>query len=136
MRPLNQPLPKIWSRISLFIWLAVSGSLLAVAAASSRTGKPTWWVDGIWGIPTLLTSTTPFLAPAIALAARRWLPTRLVFLQFIAVIWLFLIAVSDLDRAPGAAVVELTIAGAALLGVISTLAGLPLQHVKSAHIPS
>jgi hypothetical protein len=63
-----------------------------------------------------------------------WQPKYVAITQFLAVILLAINAIVDTSRAPGAAAVEYLIALAALLGSISALAGLPLNHVQSADV--
>lgn len=105
-----------------------------VASASDRTGKPTWWIDEFGPVPRWLGVCIVMLAPAVVIASKLFAPRFVVPAQFFGVALIAVSAAADSTRAPGASAVEFLIAVAAFLGSIATLAGLPLDHVQSAHI--
>ena len=116
------------------LWVGVLAAQSFVANASDRTGKPTWWIDDAGPLLTWLAFLLGFIGPVAVLLIRFWEPRFVVVTQFVAVALLALNAVIDTSRAPGAATVEFLIALAAILGSISALAGLPLNHVQSADV--
>ncbi len=116
------------------LWLGVLAAQSFVANASDRTGKPTWWIDDTGPFPTWLAFLLGVIGPVGVLLIRFWEPRFVILAQFLAVALLALNAIIDTSRAPGAAAVEYLITLAALLGSISALAGLPLNHVQSADV--
>ena len=106
-----------------------------VAAASDRTGKPTWWMDHDPGVRRWVALGIAFIGPVCVVLVRYRLPRFVVLSELVAVALLATSASIDFSQAPGAATAEYAIALAAFLGSVATLAGLPLNHVKSAHIP-
>ena len=132
---IKHPLNKPWPTIVSFLWLGVGVAMAFVGSASDRTGKPTWWIEPDSGLQRWTTIAIAFIGPVAVIAVRYWLPRFVLITQFIAVALLAINASVDFSRAPGAATVEYAITLAAFLGSVATLAGLPLNHVKSAHIP-
>ena len=132
---IKHPLNKPWPTIVSLLWIGVGVAMAFVGSASDRTGKPTWWIGSGGGMNRWSTIVLAFIGPIAVLVARYWLPKFVVIAQFVAVALLAVNASVDFSRAPGAASVEYAIALAAFLGSVATLAGLPLNHVKSAHIP-
>lgn len=116
------------------MWIGVLAAQSFVANASDRTGKPTWWIDTAGSLPLWIAFLLGVCGPVAVLFIRFWQPKYVVITQFLAVILLAINAIVDTSRAPGAAAVEYLIALAALLGSISALAGLPLNHVQSADV--
>lgn len=116
------------------LWVGVLAAQSFVANASDRTGKPTWWIDDSGPFPTWLAFLLGVIGPVGVLLIRFWEPRFVILTQFLAVALLALNAIIDTSRAPGAAAVEYLITLAALLGSISALAGLPLNHVESADV--
>ena len=116
------------------LWALVGIAQSFVASASDRTGKPTWWIDSSGPLPRWLAASIALAGSIAVLAVKFWKPRFLVVTQLLAVVTLTANAIIDTSRAPGAATVEYLIAIAAFLGSIATLAGLPLNHVQSAHV--
>lgn len=116
------------------LWAGVLAAQSFVANASDRTGKPTWWIDDTGPFPTWLAFLLGVIGPVGVLLIRFWEPRFVILTQCLAVALLALNAIIDTSRAPGAAAVEYLITLAALLGSISALAGLPLNHVQSADV--
>ena len=132
---INRPLNKPWPTIITALWVGIGTAMAFVGSASDRTGKPTWWIEGDGGPKRWFAVMIAFLGPLCVIIARFWVARFLVLAECIAVVLLAISASVDFSRAPGAATAEYAITLAAFLGSVATLAGLPLNHVKSAHVP-
>lgn len=121
----------VWSRILGATWVLVAVAYGFVSVASRRTGKPLWWVDNngvIGGTTPVLGAAILYLAmlAAFVVALQRvdWAP----FASAAVSLGLGASAIVDLSSAPGAAVVSLAVAGAALLASTAALAGRTARH--------
>lgn len=113
-----------WARVGVVTWAAVLLAEVAVAITSRTVGKPPWWLGPSTDPAPFVLAAIPLalvVIPAVLFARSHPGAPRIAALCAIALV---VVGVVDIDATPGVAVVECAIAFAALLGSLSTNAGL------------
>lgn len=104
-------------------WIAIVAALGIVAGASEVIGRQVWWLGDDERRAPIYVVVLPAIAPlATVLAAannRTWVP----YASAVATLTTLLTAWGDRHRSPGAALVELALAGAGLLVTIASFSG-------------
>jgi hypothetical protein len=113
-----------WTLVFAIGWVGVIVGFAAVWNASIQLGLSTWWLGPAADRNALVVRLLPFVAPALcvlAAAARlRWLP----WYGVVAALVTAGIAIGDLGRVTGLALVELLLAVCGLLVSIAATAGM------------
>lgn len=112
-----------WSTVFWIGWLLIAGSFASIWYSSRLIGLSTWWLGPATDPQVILISLLPFTVPlALAAAgwtAQRWLPWwGIGGAAFVAII-----AVFDISRVPGFAVIEFGLAIAGLCLSVACFAG-------------
>ena len=124
-RPLRQgDLSHGWHTLFWLGWAGVTAGLAAVWYSSRITGLATWWLGPEVSPRLILINLLPFVAPLVlclmTLSHRRWMP----YWGIGGAVATALVGVLDIGRVRGYAVVECTLATAALAVTIASFAGL------------
>ena len=116
-------LERAWVLIVIISWMLVTAALAAAAVTGRNIGKPTWWLGTASDPAWPLLWVVPFLAPiaviVCAIVAGKWAP----FAGVGASLYLGAVATLDLERTPAVALIQVVVAGAALLVSVASLAG-------------
>ncbi|MBI4884708.1 MAG: hypothetical protein HY826_11725 [Actinobacteria bacterium] len=113
-----------WSRAMMLTWLFVITSFIAVWVSSRNTGLSTWWLGPETEPRFLLINLLPFVVPTGMCLLCQLNVRRLPWFGIAGAVATAVIATGDVDRVPGYAVTEFTIAGGALLVSLACFAGL------------
>ena len=104
-------------------WAMVLMAYMAVWKASEEIGLATWWLGPRSDPQPVLVRLIPFLLIAVVgLAVSSNVP-RGSWVAVVGAITLLVVAVPDFSRSTGLAVVEMAIAGAALVISLASLTG-------------
>lgn len=113
-----------WNRFFLLSWLFVIASLIAVWVSSRNTGLSTWWLGPETEPRSIFINLLPFAVPVVMCLLAQLAVRHLPLYGVVGALSGAVIAIGDIDRVPGLAVAELSIAGGALLISIASLAGM------------
>jgi hypothetical protein len=116
-------LTPLWSLIVAVGWGVVMATFIVLGAASTKIGKPTWWVGDAVDFAPTVTWFVPFLLPALALSAAATNIKGSLLISLIAAVGLGVVGGFDVGRSPGIATAELAVAGAALLMTFAATGG-------------
>ena len=122
-------LTNTWRTIAVVSWLLVFFAIIAVAVTSRNIGKPTWWLGPQSNPSFVLLWALPFVAPIASIIAAVKFGRIASFVGFGSALLLGVIGVADINKTPGVAVIECTIAIASALIAIATFAGRINQSV-------
>jgi hypothetical protein len=126
-RPQPGRLTVPWRAMVVAAWVGVFVAYMAVWKASEELGIATWWLGPRSNPQPLLIRLVPFIVTAVfgILASYnvRWLPT----IGLVGAALLAAIAVPDLSRSTGLAIVEFAIAGAIALVSAASFTGMYRQ---------
>ncbi|MBV1893697.1 MAG: hypothetical protein KUG57_06580 [Ilumatobacteraceae bacterium] len=112
-----------WHVTATVSWAMVLMAYMAVWKASDEIGLATWWLGPRSDPQPVLVRLIPFLLIAVVgLAVSSNVP-RGSWVAVVGAIALLVVAVPDFSRSTGLAVVELAIAGAALVISLASLTG-------------
>ena len=127
----NKPsgLTNTWRTVAVVSWLLVFFAIIAVAVTSRNIGKPTWWLGPQSNPSFVLLWALPFVAPIASIIAAVKFGRIASFVGFGSALLLGVIGVADINKTPGVAVIECTIAIASALIAIATFAGRINQSV-------
>ena len=118
-----------WRTVAVVSWLLVFFAIIAVAVTSRNIGKPTWWLGPQSNPSFVLLWALPFVAPIASIIAAVKFGRIASFVGFGSALLLGVIGVADINKTPGVAVIECTIAIASALIAIATFAGRINQSV-------
>ena len=118
-----------WRTVAVVSWLLVLFAIIAVAVTSRNIGKPTWWLGPQSDPSFVLLWALPFVAPIASIIAAVKFGRIASFVGFGSALLLGVIGVADINKTPGVAVIECTIAIASALIAIATFAGRINQSV-------
>jgi hypothetical protein len=104
-------------------WVGVFVAYLAVWKASEEIGIATWWLGPRSSPQPLLVRLLPFIVTAVFGILASYNVPRMPLIGLIGSLALAAIAVPDLSRSTGLAVIEFAIAGAVLLVSAASFAG-------------
>ena len=122
-----------WAGLLSVGWIAIGVSLVAIGAESRQIGKPTWWLgDAVPTAPTLLW-LAPVLGPFAAVMSAHRSVRWALGVSVLACLATGVVGVVDLDASPGAALLQLVLAGAGVLLTVAVSAGRPTRQVHDAH---
>jgi len=122
-----------WASLLSVGWIAIGVSLVAIGAASRQIGKPTWWLgDAVPSAPTVLW-IVPVLGPFAAVMAAHRSVRLALGASVLACLVTGVVGAVDLDASPGAARLQLVLAGAGVLLTVAASAGRPTRQVHDAH---
>ena len=122
-------LTNTWRTVAVVSWLLVLFAIIAVAVTSRNIGKPTWWLGPQSDPSFVLLWALPFVAPIASIIAAVKFGRIASFVGFGSALLLGVIGVADINKTPGVAVIECTIAIASALIAIATFAGRINQSV-------
>ena len=122
-------LTNTWRTVAVVSWLLVFFAIIAVAVTSRNIGKPTWWLGPQSNPSFVLLWALPFVAPIASIIAAVKFGRIASFVGFGSALLLGVIGVADINKTPGVAVIECTIAIASALIAIATFAGRINQSV-------
>ena len=112
-----------WRAVTAATWIGVIVGFAAVWNASVQLGLSTWWLGPRADPQPRVIQFSPFIAPVLMLLATinqaRWLG----WAGLVAAAAVAGVAIGDIGRVNGLAVVELAIAGAAAAVSIASLTG-------------
>ena len=112
-----------WSQVGVITWIAVLLADIAVSVTSRTVGKPPWWLGPSVNPAPLFFIAIPLVAIVVPLFLFVRSHARATRIAIVCASALAIIAIADIHRTPGVAVVELVVAVAAILGSIATNAG-------------
>jgi hypothetical protein len=123
-RPRPGQLTTPWRAMVVAAWVGVFVAYMAVWKASEELGIATWWLGPRSNPQPLPIRLVPFIVTAVfgILASYnvRWLP----LIGLVGAVALAAIAVPDLSRSTGLAIVEFAIAGAVALVSAASFTGM------------
>lgn len=105
-------------------WVGVFTAYLAVWKASEEIGIATWWLGPRSDPQPIAVRLVPFVVTAVFGIVASYNVPRMPVIGLIGSLALAAIAVPDLSRSTGLAVIEFAIAGAVLLVSAASFAGM------------
>ena len=114
-RPRPGELTTPWRLIVVTTWVGVFVAYMAVWKASDELGIATWWLGPRSGPQPILVRLIPFVVAATFGVLASYNVRRMPMIGLVGSVILAGIAVPDLSRSTGLALVEFAIAGSALL---------------------
>ena len=108
-------------------WVGVFVAYLAVWKASDELGIATWWLGPRSNPQPLIVRLVPFLVAALFGILASYNVPRMPIIGLIGAAALTAIAVPDLSRSAGLAVIEFAIAGAVVLVSTASFTGMYRQ---------
>lgn len=121
-----------WAGVLGVGWIALGVALVVVGATSRQIGKPVWWLGDAAGAGPSVLWLVPLMGPAAAIWASRRTPWWALATSIAASAATVAVALVDLERSPGAGVMQLVLAGAGALLTVAASAGLPTRRSSSA----
>jgi len=125
--PWHQPRPgqltTAWRVIVVSTWVGVFVAYMAVWKASDELGIATWWLGPRSGPQPLVVRLIPFVVAATFGILASYNVRRMPVIGLVGSAILVGIAVPDLSRSTGLALLEFAIAGAALLVSAASFTG-------------
>ncbi len=113
-----------WRAMVVATWIGVFVAYMAVWKASEELGIATWWLGPRSSPQPLLIRLVPFFVTAGFGILASYNVRRLPAIGLVGAVVLAGIAVPDLSRSTGLAVIEFTIAGAVLLVSAASFTGM------------
>ena len=104
-------------------WVGVFVAYMAVWKASAELGIATWWLGPRSGPQPVVVRMIPFVVAATFGILASYNVRRMPVFGLVGSLLLVAIAAPDLSRSTGLAVIEFSIAGAALLVSAASLTG-------------
>ena len=125
--PWHQPRPgqltAAWRVIVATTWVGVFVAYMAVWKASDELGIATWWLGPRSGPQPLVVRLIPFFVATTFVILASYNVRRMPVFGLIGAVILAAIAVPDLSRSTGLAIIEFAIAAAALLVSAASFTG-------------
>lgn len=112
-----------WKTVFVGGWVAVVAAFGAVWYACRVAGIAPWWLGPETDLRPLLLRFLPFAAPAVVIVVATLGSRFSVYVGIVGAVATGAIALGDLDRYPGLAAGEATIAAAALLISVAGFGG-------------
>ncbi len=112
-----------WRAVVVASWVGVFIAYMAVWKASEEIGIATWWLGPRSDPQPLLIRLVPFAVAAVFGILATYNVPRMPVIGLAGSVLLAAIAVPDLSRSTGLAVIEFAIAGAALLVSLASFTG-------------
>jgi hypothetical protein len=112
-----------WRAITIAAWIGVFTAYLAVWKASVELGLSTWWLGARSDPQPLVIQLVPFYVAAFFGILASYNVRRLPWFGLVGAGALLAIAVPDVGRSVGLAVVEVTIAGAVAMVALASFTG-------------
>ena len=116
----------------LATWVGVFVAYLAVWKASEELGIATWWLGPRTSPQPVFIRLIPFLVAAVFGILASYNVRRVPVFGLVGAVLLAAIAIPDLPRSTGLAVIEFAIAGAVLLVSLASFTG-SYQTPRSDH---
>jgi hypothetical protein len=104
-------------------WVGVFVAYMAVWKASEELGLATWWLGARSDPQPILIRLVPFIVTAVFGILASYNVRRLPLIGLVGAAILAVIAVPDLSRSTGLAIIEFTIAGAIALVSAASFTG-------------
>ncbi len=112
-----------WRAMMVATWIAVFAAYLAVWKASEEIGIATWWLGPRSSPQPIVIRLVPYFVTAIFGILASYNIPRMPVIGLIGSLALAAIAVPDLSRSTGLAVIEFAIAGAVVLVSAASFTG-------------
>jgi hypothetical protein len=113
----------MWTIAVVVTWAMVFMSYMAVWKASEELGIGTWWLGPRSDPQPIVVNLIPFVIVAVVGIAAGIRFRHLPWISVAGSAALILVAIPDLSRSTGLAVVEFTIAGAAMIVSLASVTG-------------
>ena len=126
-RPRPGQLTTPWRTMVVAAWVGVFVAYMAVWKASVELGIATWWLGPRSDPQPILIRLVPFIVTAVFGILATYNVRRLPLIGLVGAAALAAIAVPDLSRSTGLAIVEFAIAGAAALVSAASFTGMYRQ---------
>jgi hypothetical protein len=123
-RPRPGTLTAPWRALVVVTWVGVFTAYLAVWKASEEIGIATWWLGPRSAPQPIVIRLMPFVVIAVFGILASYNVPRMPVIGLVGSLALAAIAVPDLSRSTGLAVIEFTIAGAVLLVSAASFTGM------------
>jgi hypothetical protein len=122
-RPRPGQLSTPWRAMVVAAWVGVFVAYMAVWKASEELGLATWWLGARSDPQPILIRLVPFIVTAVFGILASYNVRRLPLIGLVGAAILAVIAVPDLSRSTGLAIIEFTIAGAIALVSAASFTG-------------
>ena len=122
-RVLVGQLTPAWRAMVVATWIAVFVAYLSVWKASVEIGLATWWLGPRSDPQPVFVQLVPFYVIALFVVMASYNVRRLPAIGVVGALVLAAIAVPDISRSAGLAVVEFAIAGAVLVVSVASATG-------------